>query len=40
VRHRHRVPELAGLGALADLSGDLAGAGIDSADWAPPRLMR
>ena len=32
--HRHRVPEFADLGAIADLSGDLAGAGIDAADWA------
>ena len=38
VMHRHRVPEFAGLGALADLSGDLAGAGIDTADWAPAAL--
>ena len=29
VMHRHRVPEFAGLGAVADLSADLAGAGID-----------
>ncbi len=33
VMHRHRIPEFAGIGALADLSGDLAAAGIDPADW-------
>lgn len=33
VMHRHRVPEFAGLGALADLSGDLEAAGIDPSDW-------
>ncbi len=38
VMHRHRIPEFAGLGALADLSGDLAAAGIDTADWAPAAL--
>jgi len=38
VMHRHRVPQFAGLGALADLSGDLAAAGIDTADWAPAAL--
>ena len=38
VMHRHRVPEFAGLGALAEMSGDLAGAGIDTADWAPAAL--
>lgn len=35
VMHRHRVAEFAGLGALADLTDDLAGAGIDVSDWAP-----
>ncbi|SMH49319.1 extracellular solute-binding protein [Maritimibacter sp. HL-12] len=35
VMHRHRVPEFAGLGALAELSDDLAAAGIDPDDWAP-----
>ena len=38
VLHRHRIPEFAGLGALADISGDLAAAGIDSSDWAPSAL--
>ena len=38
VMHRHRVPEFAGLGVVADLSADLAGAGIDTSDWAPAAL--
>jgi multiple sugar transport system substrate-binding protein len=38
VMHRHRVPEFAGLGAVADLTDDLAGAGIDVSDWAPAAL--
>lgn len=38
VMHRHRIPEFAGLGALADLSDDLAAAGIDTSDWAPAAL--
>lgn len=38
VMHRHRVPEFAGLGAVADLTEDLAGAGIDVSDWAPAAL--
>ena len=38
VMHRHRIPEFAGFGALADLSGDLADAGIDTGDWAPAAL--
>ncbi|MEE4119486.1 MAG: extracellular solute-binding protein [Paracoccaceae bacterium] len=33
VMHRHRVPEFAGIGALADLSGDLETVGIDPSDW-------
>ena len=33
VMHRHRVPEFAGIGALADLTDDLAAAGIDPSDW-------
>ncbi|MGS4946851.1 extracellular solute-binding protein [Meridianimarinicoccus sp. RP-17] len=33
VMHRHRVPEFAGIGALADLTDDLENAGIDPADW-------
>ena len=33
VMHRHRVPEFAGFGALAELSGDLEKVGIDPADW-------
>ena len=36
--HRHRIPQFAGLGALADLSGDLEAAGIDISDWAPTAL--
>ena len=38
VMHRHRVPEFAGLGALANLSDDLASAGVDTADWADAAL--
>ncbi|MGP1355804.1 extracellular solute-binding protein [Roseicyclus sp.] len=38
VMHRHRVPQFAGLGALAELSGDLEAAGIDPSDWAPAAL--
>ena len=38
VMHRHRVPEFAGLGAVADLSADLVAAGIDTSDWAPAAL--
>ena len=38
VMHRHRIPEFAGLGAIADISGDLAAAGIDTGDWAPAAL--
>jgi len=38
VMHRHRIPEFAGFGALADLSGDLEAAGIDPGDWAPAAL--
>jgi len=38
VMHRHRVPEFAGIGALADLTDDLDGAGIDPADWEPAAL--
>jgi multiple sugar transport system substrate-binding protein len=38
VMHRHRVPEFAGLGALADLSGDLEAAGIDPSDWSENAL--
>ncbi|RDC69817.1 extracellular solute-binding protein [Rhodovulum sp. 12E13] len=33
VMHRHRVPEFAGLGALAEISGDLESVGIDPSDW-------
>lgn len=33
VMHRHRIPEFAGLGALADLTDDLEAAGIDPSDW-------
>lgn len=38
VLHRHRIPEFAGLGALADISADLDAAGIDASDWAPSAL--
>jgi multiple sugar transport system substrate-binding protein len=33
VMHRHRIPEFAGLGAVAEISGDLASVGIDPNDW-------
>lgn len=33
VMHRHRIPEFAGIGALATLDDDLAAAGIDASDW-------
>jgi multiple sugar transport system substrate-binding protein len=36
--HRHRIPEFAGLGALADVSGDLEAAGIDTSDWSENAL--
>ncbi len=35
VMHAHTIPEFAGAGALADLSGDLEAAGIDTSDWVP-----
>lgn len=35
VMHRHRIPEFAGLGALAEISGELEAAGIDPGDWSP-----
>jgi multiple sugar transport system substrate-binding protein len=38
VMHRHRIPEFAGLGALAEISGDLEAAGIDANDWSPSAL--
>ena len=38
VMHRHRIPEFAGLGAIADISGDLEAAGIDSSDWSEAAL--
>ncbi|WP_112321383.1 extracellular solute-binding protein [Oceanibium sediminis] len=38
VMHRHRVPEFAGLGALAEISGDLESVGIDPGDWSPAAL--
>jgi multiple sugar transport system substrate-binding protein len=38
VMHRHRVPEFAGLGALGEISGDLASVGIDVSDWSPAAL--
>ena len=33
VMHRHRIPEFAGLGAVAEISGDLESVGIDASDW-------
>jgi multiple sugar transport system substrate-binding protein len=33
VIHKHAIPEFASLGALADLTDDLAAAGIDTGDW-------
>ncbi|PWJ21403.1 extracellular solute-binding protein [Jannaschia seohaensis] len=33
VMHRHRIPEFAGIGALAEISGELEAAGIDASDW-------
>ncbi len=38
VMHRHRIPEFAGLGALAEISGDLESAGIDPSDWSENAL--
>jgi multiple sugar transport system substrate-binding protein len=38
VMHRHRIPEFAGLGAIADISGDLETAGIDPSDWSEAAL--
>ncbi|MDW3223910.1 MAG: extracellular solute-binding protein [Paracoccaceae bacterium] len=38
VMHRHRVPEFAGLGALAEISGELEAAGIDASDWSSAAL--
>lgn len=38
VLHRHRIPEFAGLGALAEISGELEAAGIDASDWSPAAL--
>jgi len=38
VMHRHRIPEFAGLGALAEISGELAAAGIDPNDWSENAL--
>jgi multiple sugar transport system substrate-binding protein len=38
VMHRHRIPEFAGLGALAEISGELEAAGIDPTDWSPAAL--
>lgn len=35
VMHRHRVPEFASLGALADLTDDLQDYGINPDDWTP-----
>ena len=35
VMHRHRVPQFAGLGALAELSGDLEAAGLVAEDGSP-----
>jgi len=38
VMHRHRIPQFASLGALANLTDDLAGVGVDVTDWAPAAL--
>jgi multiple sugar transport system substrate-binding protein len=38
VMHRHRVTEFAGLGAIAEISGELEAAGIDASDWSPAAL--
>jgi multiple sugar transport system substrate-binding protein len=38
VMHRHRVPEFAGLGAIAEISAELEAAGIESSDWSPAAL--
>ena len=38
VMHRHRIPEFAGIGAIADISGDLETAGIDKSDWSDAAL--
>lgn len=38
IMHRHRIPEFAGIGAIADISGDLAEAGIDPSDWTQAAL--
>jgi multiple sugar transport system substrate-binding protein len=38
VLHRSRLAEFASIGALADLTDDLAGAGIDTTDWADKAL--
>ena len=38
VMHRHRVPEFAGLGAIAEISGDLEAASIDPNDWSENAL--
>ncbi len=38
VMHRHRIPEFAGLGALAEISDDLAAVGIDPDDWSDAAL--
>ena len=38
VLHRHRIPEFAGLGAIAVIGDDVGAAGIDSADWASTAL--
>ncbi|NNL18118.1 extracellular solute-binding protein [Boseongicola aestuarii] len=38
VMHRHRIPEFAGLGAVAEISGDLEAVGIDASDWSATAL--
>lgn len=38
VMHRHRIPEFAGIGALAEISGDLESVGIDPNDWSENAL--
>lgn len=39
VMHRHRVSELAGFGALADIGDDLASVGVNQNDWSEKALQ-
>ena len=38
IMHRHRIPQFAGIGAIADLSGELEGYGMDSTDIVPAMM--